>query len=234
MGAPPKHTTRFRRGLTGNVAGIAPRTRLTAGAVVLAGLVGCAGGGGGASGYRLVSIETRASLSPTLNHGWFHAADENTADIYLTDLPPETLTSPEVLSGATGNIVHVRMLLRPLAGKTPIEPTALTASVVHVVLAGGQVGVYRGGGFMRPSGSTGEQTFGGSIVGGSVQLGAATPGFVDRLGSAQLSTGFRGERDPERVQEIRSALAWALTVAPPIAHESAPPESAEDPVPTAP
>ncbi len=167
-----------------------------------------------------MSIETRATLSPTLNYGWFHAADENTADIYLTDLAPEVLTSPESLSGATGNIVHVRMLLRPLAGKTPIEPTALTASVVHVVLAGGQIGVYRGGGFMRPSGSTGEQTFGGSISGGSVQLGAATAGFVDRLGSAQLSTGFRAEKEPERVREIRGALAWALTVAPPVVYEA--------------
>lgn len=193
----------------------------------LGGLLGCSGGGGGASGYRLVSMATRATLSPNLSHGWFHAADENTADIYLTDLDPAVLTSPEGLSDATGNIVHVRMLLRPLAGKTPIEETALTASVVHVVLAGGQVGVYRGGGFMRPSGSTSERTFGGSITGGSVQLGAATAGFVDRLGSARLSTGFRAEKDPERVREIRGALAWALTVAPAVVVEEA---AAEVPV----
>lgn len=184
-------------------------------------LGGCAGGRGGASGYRLTSIQSRATLAPTLSSGWFQAADENSADIYLTDLPREALTSHEAMAGATGNIVHIRMLLRPRAGHTPIEPTALTAAVVHVVLAGGEIGVYRGGGFMTPSGSTGDRTFGGSITGGSVQLGAATPGFADRLGPSQLTTGFRAEKDPQRVLEIRGALAWALSVTTAIEREAA-------------
>lgn len=179
-------------------------------------LCGCGGGVGGASGYRITSIQTRATLSPNLNSGWFSAADENTADMYLTDLPPETLTSIEALSGATGHIVHVRMLLRPKAGNTPIEPTALSASVVHVVLSGGQIGVYQGGGFFTPSGSTGDRTFGGSLVGGRVQLGAATAGFADRLGASEMSAGIRAERNPDRVATVRRALAWALSNAPPV------------------
>lgn len=177
-------------------------------------LLGCGGGVGGASGYRITSIQTRATLSPNLNSGWFSAADENTADMYLTDLPPETLTSIEALSGATGHIVHVRMLLRPKPGNTPIEPTALSASVVHVVLAGGQIGVYQGGGFFTPSGSTGDRTFGGSLVGGRLQLGAATAGFSDRLGPSEMSAGIRAERNPDRVATVRRALAWVLSSAP--------------------
>ena len=177
-------------------------------------LLGCGGGVGGASGYRITSIQTRATLSPNLTSGWFSAADENTADMYLTDLPIETLTSIEALSQATGHIVHVRMLLRPKPGNTPIEPTALSASVVHVVLAGGQIGVYQGGGFFTPSGSTSDRTFGGSLVGGRLQLGAATGGFADRLGASEMSAGIRTEKDPDRVATVRRALAWALSSAP--------------------
>ncbi len=214
MGAPPKHTAILGRRLTQIVARTIPLAAVVFAVLGTACSGGCAGGRGGASGYRLTSIQTRDTLSPSLSSGWFQAADENTADIYLTDLPPEALTSPETLASANGHIVHIRMLLRPLAGRTPIESTALTAAVVHVVLAGGQVGVYQGGGFMQPSGSTSARTFGGSITGGSVQLGAATPGFVDRLGAAQLTTGFRAEKDADRVREIRGALAWALSIAP--------------------
>lgn len=220
MGAPLKHTAVLGRRLTGIVAAIATTTLF---GVVVA---GCGGVRGGSSGYRLTSIQSQATLAPSLKHGWFHAADENSADLYLTDLSPETLTSQQALATASGNIVHVRMLLRPRAGRTPIEPTALSAAVVHVVLADGQIGVYQGGGFMQPSGSTAERTFGGSIRGGSMHLGAATPGFVDRLGAAQLTAGFRAERNPDRLREIRGALAWALSVAPPVIQEPppAPPE----------
>lgn len=218
MGAPRKHTVDLGRRLTGIVAG-APA--LAAALVAVVGLAaGCSGGRGGASGYRLTSFSTRATLAPSLSSGWFQAADENTADIYLTDLPPQTLTSPEALAGATGNIVHIRMLLRPKAGRTPIEPTALTAAVVHIVLAGGEIGVYHGGGFMSPAGSTAARTFGGSIVGGTVHLGAATTGFVDRLGASDLTTGFRAEKDADRVREIRGALSWALSVTPAVQPES--------------
>jgi hypothetical protein len=199
---------------------------------ILAFLPGCGGGFRmGASGYRLTSIQTRDTLAPTLTHGWFHAADENSADLYLTDLPPQTLTSLDALSTATGNIVHVRMLVHPRAGRTPIEPTALSAAVVHVVLAGGQIGVYEGGGFFQPSGHATERTFGGSIVGGTMHQGAATPGFSDRLGASQLSAGVRAERDPERLNDIRGALAWALTVTPRIQRAGAAGEPPPDPDP---
>lgn len=222
MGARQKHTATMRRALTGKTA-VAPRPLVTTlfrgvrAILLVLGLslaVGCGGVRGGASGYRLTSIQTRAVLAPTLTSGWFHAADENTADLYLTDLSPEALTSPEALAGATGNIVHVRMLVHPRAGRTPIEASALSAAVVHVVLAGGQIGVYEGGGFFRPSGKATDRTFGGSIVGGSMQLGAATPGFVDRLGTSELSAGVRAVRDPQRLADIRGALAWSLSVTP--------------------
>jgi hypothetical protein len=224
MGARPKDTTAIRRRLTGIVAARdrirvrRPLSACLAGFLALAAASGCGSGLRlGASGYRLTSIETRATLAPTLAHGWFHAADENLADLYLTDLPPETLTSPEALAAATGNIVHLRMIVHPRAGRTPIEPTAISASVVHVVLSGGQIGVYEGGGFFQPSGDATERTFGGSIAGGSMHLGAATPGFVDRLGASQLSAGVRAERDAQRVADIRGALAWALSVTPRVA-----------------
>lgn len=177
-------------------------------------LAGCGGRVASVSGYRLSSIESRGVLAPSLKHAWFTAPDENTADIYLTDLPEQTLTSAEALATASGNLVHIRMLLRPKAGSTPIEPTALTAAIVHVVLAGGEVGVYHGGGFMWPAGSTSDRTFGGSIDGGTMSLGNATPGFEDRLGPCRMNAGFRAARDEDRVREFRAALAWALAKAP--------------------
>lgn len=164
-------------------------------------------------------------LSPRLEHAWFTAPDENTADIYLTDLPSEVLGSGEALAGATGNLVHIRMLVRPKAGRTPIEPTALTAAIVHVVLAGGEIGVYHGGGFMWPSGSTQDRTFGGSINGATMGLGGATEHFVDLLGPSRMSGGFRAVRDEAEVGRVRSALAWALSSVP--TREAAGPVSGE-------
>lgn len=175
---------------------------------------GCGGGPTGASGYRLTSTSHQATLAPNLRNAWFQSADENTADIYLTDIDPAILTQSEQWATAEGHLVHIRMLLRPKPGSTPIEPTALTAAIVHIVLAGGQIGVYHGGGFMQPAGQTSGRTFGGSVRGGSMHLGAATPGFADRLGASRLTAGFRAQNDPDRVAEFRSMLAWALTSAP--------------------
>jgi hypothetical protein len=79
----------------------------------------------------------------------YAAQDRNTADLYLTDLPMERLSAEDdTLAGLSGTIVHVSIFLVPTAGRTPIDVTAVNASIRQVVIADGVVGVYSGGGFV--------------------------------------------------------------------------------------
>lgn len=153
------------------------------------------------TGIRLESFEQDAVLSPAARSRAYRALDRSTADIYVSDIPLNELARAESFDDLSGTILRVRMFVRPKPGKTPIEPTATSATVQAAVLARGQVGIYGGGAFMLPSGTPGDASFGGSVRGGSVRLLAATPGFVDRLGAARFTGGLTAPSD-----EAASAL----------------------------
>lgn len=147
------------------------------------------------SGVRFESFESASVLSPSISSSGYRAVDRSTADIYLSDIPLRDLSQAESFDQLTGTIIRVRMFVAPRPGKTPIESTASTATVQAAVLARGEVGVYGGGGFMLPSGSPGDSTFGGSIRGGSVRLLSSTPGFKDLLGASRFSAGLSAPND---------------------------------------
>jgi len=139
--------------------------------------------------------ETARILKPALATLVYHAPDSQTADIYLTDLHPDELDPRNDLSGVSGQLVHLNMFLVPRAGSTPIEKTAVTAVIRHVVIARGQVGVYGGGGFMFTRGSPGDSSFGGSVDRATMRLLARTGGFVDLLGPTEFSGSFLARLD---------------------------------------
>lgn len=136
------------------------------------------------SSDQAVSFE---STLPTYVYAWF---DANTADVYLTDLSPEALRSPDIAAG-DGNLVHLHMFMNPSAGLTPIADTACSVTVRHVVFAKGRVGIYGGGGFLNPSGKPGDPEFGGKVRDATVRLLSSTAGFEDKLGPAMWTTSFR-------------------------------------------
>lgn len=174
-------------------------------ALLLAGATGIGGCGTRAS-VTLTSPMTGASLRPNLVTRVYTAQDENTVDVYLTDLTPEQLGAPFSEDPGTrpvGQIVHIHMFIRPSPGKTPIEPQASNCSIRHLILAPGATGLYGGGGFLLPSGSAASGTFGGSISAGTLRLQASTPTFHDALGPTEVRASFR----------IKESRELALTIA---------------------
>jgi hypothetical protein len=178
---------------------------------------------------KVVGVETGARLSPSFPTRAYTNSDADTADIYLTDLSAEDLTAllenpgdPDV----SGQLVHVHMFVRPKPGRTPIEPTAISATVRHVIVAGGQVGLYTGAGFMFPSGTPGDKVFGGSITRADLRLQRATPGFTDRLGPAEMTISFAAKRDEELSDELHRRIELLMLAARPVenaAHADAAP-----------
>ena len=172
---------------------------------------------------RVVGVETGARLNPSFPTRAYTHADADTADIYLTDLSAEALTALLENPGdpaVSGQLVHVHMFVRPKPGRTPIEPTAISATVRHVIVAGGQVGLYTGAGFMFPSGSPGDGVFGGSITRADLRLQRATPGFTDRLGPAEMTISFAARKDPELSDELHRRIELLTLAARPVEDES--------------
>ena len=108
------------------------------------------------------------------------------------------------------------MFVRPKPGRTPIQQTAISATVRHLIIAHGQVGLYAGAGFMFPSGKPGDKVFGGSITRADLRLERATPGFTDQLGPAEMTISFAAKRDEELSDELHRRIELLALAAQPV------------------
>src|SRR5262249_37656381 len=150
----------------------------------------------------LVSISSPASLKATLPAQAYIAPDNNTADVYMTDLPAEALEPGADLSTTWGQILHMHLFVAPKPGYTPIEASACSIPVRHVVIARGEIGVYGGGGFLDPATDPGDRVLKGSIRGATCRLVAKTPAFVDRLGAAEFRADFQVPKDETQARNL--------------------------------
>jgi len=178
---------------------------------------------GARSSVELVSVDGSTALRPALPTRLYRFVDENTADVILTDLSLEELTSADA-PPATGQIVHLQLFMRPMPGRTPIAREACSTSIRCAVLARGQVGMYGGGGFLIPESKPGGQLFGGSMSRGSLRLIKSTGQFVDRLGPTHADVSFTANRDDDAVTTWLSLMDRLALVG----------VSVEQPAPTAP
>jgi hypothetical protein len=153
----------------------------------------------------VVSELTDARLEASLPTAAALVRDPSTADVYLTNLPTAMLLPGTALGEASGVIVHARMLFRPRAGHTPLDPTASNATVRVVVIARGEVGVYSGGGLLLPGGS-GETRLTGSIRAGTLRLAASSDRFADALGPAELTLRFDAVVDEAQARRIAARV----------------------------
>jgi hypothetical protein len=174
--------------------------------------------------------ETSGALTPRFLTAAYLPTDQNTADIYLSDIPAGDLADPSIdLTARTGNLVHIHLFLIPSAGMTPLASTACNITVRHLVLAGtiapqksdqsagsipeapvAAVGLYGGAGFMGTSSEPGDDAFSGSLRDASVRLTRASPGFTDRLGPATMAGNFTAPRD-EKLSRLMAARIEALS-----------------------
>lgn len=154
---------------------------------------------GGARG-EFVSDEQPFKLAPRFTSRLFDSENSNFADIVLSDLDRATLMNRSAWAEAEGQVLHARMFIQPRAGRTPIESTACSVTLRYIVLAGGEYGIYAGGGFLLPDGRPDGGTFSGRIVNASMRLVSSTPGFLDLIGSGRMSLSFRASRDEDAVR----------------------------------
>lgn len=137
-------------------------------------------------------LNTHTSLLPNIRTAAYKRLDDNTADLYFSDLPEDRLLDTgDRLTGVSGSIIHIHYFLTPSAGNTPIDETACNITIRHILLAsgeGGQAsGIYGGGGFLFPSGTPGDSLFGGTIRAATHRLLQSSPNFNDALGVAALN-----------------------------------------------
>ncbi len=196
-----------RRGLDGHRRPARARLwPLIAAALAAGAPVGCSGltlGGAGTARLTLESSAGDTSLSPAFQTAVFRAEDHNSVHIYLTDVP--ALASDTPPANPTGNLLHIHMFLYPQAGKTPIDFTASNCTITHVVLAEGAIGVYRGGGFLLPSGRP-SRSFGGRLADATLRPASATPAFRDLLGWSELTGRVNARRDAEQADRLAAVL----------------------------
>lgn len=163
----------------------------------------------GSGGTELVVRSTLrpVSLSSDFPTAVYLHTDNNTADIYLSDLPLESIIDPAAdLRDRSGQVIHIHLFLMPQAGRTPIDSTACNFTVRHLVLAGGQAGMYSGGGFILPASEPGSRWFTASVRDATLRLARTDAGFSDRLGVSTLSGSVSARRDEDRTRAIAARV----------------------------
>lgn len=185
---------------------------VVAAAILAMGVGGCApASSGGATALRIESRDRDTWMAPNYVTAVYRAIDENTADIFFSDIAEERLLERlRAGSGEAGTITHVRLFLAPKAGKTPIDFTASNTTIMHVVLAERSMGVYGGGGFLLPDSEIGSAVFGGRIRNASLRLLRSDEGFADLLGLAELSGRIAARRDDTLADTISARLVLML------------------------
>lgn len=196
--------------------GAAARAVLAIAGIATLAISGC----GVRQGLTIENAQSGDRFESSLPLSVYRFRDKNTADVYLTDLPREALDPEADIFGVSGQLVHIHLFVTPEAGETPIDDTACSISIRHVIIAQGQVGVYAGGGFMQPRRRPGEPTFSGKIRGATLRLVSSSKGFVDRLGPANFSGGVVAPVDDAMCSALAERLRTLIELTEP--HVKAP------------
>lgn len=171
-------------------------------------LVGCRSGGSAGS-LRAVSLGSQPVTLPG-NYKVAYYAHQPQAEttFMLSDVPID-----QVLAGTItqGQLLHIDLIWLPKPGSTPLDPSATNATIRHVVISNGQVGVYGGAGFALPDGEPGDQKLTITLRDASLQLLESTEGFVDLLGPAQLTGTFTATRDEKKTRQLHYATSQLVT-----------------------
>lgn len=198
-----------------------PLPILAAGALSISALSACStigiGGTAGSSTTRDAQGLTFDSEYPTRAYRF---DDKNTADVYLTDLSDDELsaffTESRDWSQISGTLAQVHLFLKPKPGRTPIEPTAASASIRWIVITQGEVGVYDGAGFMIPGGNITKNSISGSIRNAPLRLTRRTGGFADPLITPEINIKFGTKLDIQSANELASRAEALAAKAKPV------------------
>jgi hypothetical protein len=159
----------------------------------------------------LVSVTSRTAnpvqLTASFGYGAY-TVDPAKVSIVLSTIPLEMLASGDF---EEAQIVHVQMLWKPRAGRTPVSTESTNLSIRYVVLVDGEVGLYGGGGFGWPRGTPGKTGFGLNISGSNLALLDSTDGFRDLLTPARLSGSIGAPLDEAVAIRMRDTVSQIVT-----------------------
>lgn len=176
-------------------------------ALVVLALAGCSIEPGGLV-EAVGSGDTAVRLPSEFTSGTFSVEPAATTVVF-SDIPYEELADG---SAKDGRFLHIEVLWRPRAGRTPIETSSTNLSIRFVVVSNGEVGVYVGGGFAWVKGGRdGDGALGLEIIGSSISLIDKTPGFVDLLSPASLLGELGALRNAENARATRRAASQFVT-----------------------
>lgn len=154
------------------------------------------------------SGDTAARLPSQFTTGTYSVEPAATTVVF-SDIPYEELADG---TAKDGRFLHIEVLWRPRAGRTPIETSSTNLSIRFVVVSNGEVGVYVGGGFgWIKGGREGDGALGLDIIGSSISLIDKTPGFVDLLSPATLIGELGALRNAENARATRRAASQFVT-----------------------
>ena len=154
------------------------------------------------------SGDTAVRLPSEFTSGTFSVEPAATTVVF-SDIPYEDLANG---TAKDGRFLHIEVLWRPRAGRTPIETSSTNLSIRFVVVSNGEVGVYVGGGFAWVKGGRdGDGALGLEIIGSSISLIDKTPGFVDLLSPASLLGELGALRNAENARATRRAASQFVT-----------------------
>jgi hypothetical protein len=170
---------------------------------------GCAGGGESGGALRTESLGSDPVALPAdyATVVYAHHPEGDTSFI-LSDVPVRRLLDGTVTEG---QVMHVELLWQPKAGATPMDPSATNASIRHIVISGGELGVYGGAGFAMPRGKPGRDQLTITVRDATLRLLEATEGFADPLGAARVTGTFTAELDPRLTRKLQRAVTQFVT-----------------------
>jgi hypothetical protein len=154
------------------------------------------------------SGDTAVRLTSEFTTGTY-AIEPAQTTVVFSDIPYEELATG---TAKNGRFLHIEVLWRPRAGRTPVEPSSTNLSIRFVVVSNGEVGVYIGGGFAWiDGGKPADEAIGLDITGASVSLVDKTPGFVDLLSPAILVGELGAMKNAENARATRRAASQFVT-----------------------
>jgi hypothetical protein len=108
-------------------------------------------------------------------------------------------------------VVHAQLVWKPEPGRTPLSATATNTVIRVMVVSKGEVGIYGGAGFARPTGNLEDDVLEMDLKGGTLTLLHATKGFHDLLSPAELTGVLKARRSTDDVQRWRRASSQFAT-----------------------
>ncbi|MEM1355727.1 MAG: hypothetical protein AAGC44_10270 [Planctomycetota bacterium] len=148
--------------------------------------------------------DTTLRLQGDFDRAYYTYNEPNAVTIVLIEGPED-----EPIQAAA-----IRMLWKPSAGLTPINPDSTNATIQYVVFANRrteqgffqEVGVYSGAGYLYLDDEPGSSQLTGSLWQADILLADRSGYFKDLLGQSTLRGSFTARRDDARVGDLLRLL----------------------------